>query len=100
MQRCTYSFIYNPSGLVKPCFWFPDEFNCGDVREIDLLETWLNCELLNKFRKLRKRMLKEPCRSCSIKCVGGCRGVAAAVFGDILAPQPLCPLVEKSYMRR
>ncbi len=46
--------------------------------------------------------LNEPCLSCEQKliCKGGCFSRAYAVFGDLNAGDPLCPLVAESKKRR
>lgn len=83
-----------PDGTVKPCSYFPDKFNCGNIRESSLQEVWLYSPILQILRSLRLSDLKEPCRSCKLPCSGRCRGAATALFEDIYAPDPLCPIVE------
>jgi len=79
-----------PRGLVKPCPYFPDRFSDGSVRERGLREIWYGGRVLGRLRRLRRRDLWEPCRSCVYRCGGGCRAAAASVYGSVEAPDPLC----------
>jgi radical SAM protein with 4Fe4S-binding SPASM domain len=94
----TTSLHVDPNGDVKPCSYFPPQFVCGNLRKSRLLEVWFRSPLLNELRMLRRSDLWEPCRSCRLACNGRCRGSAAAFFGDPRAPDPLCPLVEKTFI--
>ena len=80
-----------PTGNVKPCPYFPDNFSAGNIRETSLREIWHKSMLFRKIRGLYRRDLMEPCRSCPLQCNGGCRAAAAAVYGRLEAPDPLCP---------
>ena len=92
----TMSLHVDPNGDVKPCSYFPPRFICGNVKGGKLLEIWFNSPLLSELRGLRRSDLWEPCRSCRLACNGRCRGSAAAFFGDLRAPDPLCPVVERT----
>ncbi len=87
------SLTITPTGLVKPCSFFPDAFNAGSLRRKSLEETWYEGEIFKDLRKLRRFNMSEPCRSCRLDCDGGCRAAALTVYGRIDAPDPLCPRV-------
>jgi radical SAM protein with 4Fe4S-binding SPASM domain len=50
----------------------------------------------------RWRDAREPCASCDYHalCRGGCKVVSAHVTGDLAAPDPECPRVVDSGLRR
>ncbi len=91
----TLSIHVCPDGKVKPCSYFPDSYICGDIRDEKLHNIWLNSPILARMRNLRLSDLGEPCISCKVACNGRCRGAAAAFFGRLAAPDPMCPIVEK-----
>jgi len=90
----TTSIHISPDGSVKPCSYFPDSYICGNVRREPLIDIWNNSPILKTMRRLRRSDLLEPCRSCKLPCNGRCRGAAASFYGDVRAPDPLCPMVE------
>jgi len=87
-----------PNGDVKPCSYFPDSYVCGNIRERNLQDIWLNSEILKKLRSIHFNKLWEPCKSCNVMCNGGCRAAALSFFGDIYAPDPLCPIVQNKML--
>ncbi len=91
----TLSLHLCPDGTVLPCSYFPKEFSCGNIREQNLHNIWLNSKLLTRLRTLKLSDIGEPCTSCGLECNGKCRGSAAAFFGRITAPDPMCPIVER-----
>ncbi|AWR95673.1 radical SAM/SPASM domain-containing protein [Acidianus brierleyi] len=70
----------------------------GNLKTHSLIEIWSNNRLLNAIRTLS--FLKEPCKSCTVKniCKGGFRFNAYILGHDLLAPDPLCPIV-KNYAK-
>ena len=93
-QAATMSLHICPNGDVKPCSYFPDQYICGSVRKESIQDIWLNSKVLNELRNIHFNELWEPCKSCSVVCNGGCRAAAVSFFGDIYAPDPLCPMVQ------
>lgn len=85
------SVAITPYGMVKPCSFFPDRFNVGNIRNSSLKELWYEGEIFKTLRSLTRSNMLEPCKSCGISCDGGCRAAAASVYGKINAPDPLCP---------
>jgi AdoMet-dependent heme synthase len=80
-------------GDVWPCNFIP--VSAGNVRQTPLNEIWQRSPLLNEFRT-SERNLKDECGSCVDKSIcGGCRGRAYAHYGDYLASDPNCILINK-----
>lgn len=79
-----------PNGDVTPCAYLPAK--AGNVRDSSFLEIVQKSEM---FKALRARALKGQCASCRYKRIcGGCRSRAYGVYGDYLAEDPVCPLVD------
>ena len=55
-------------------------------------EEYSNSELVRYLT--RQENLKDPCRTCkhASACLGGCHARALAIYGDLMMPDPLCPL--------
>ncbi len=78
-------------GKVMPCRRMP--IIIGDLTYQNFFEIWYGSEVLWKVRD-KKKIAK--CGKCKFldKC-GGCRGLAYVYFGDYLAPDPQCWLINK-----
>jgi len=96
--------VYVPKCVIDSCMDIaPDggvllcdtiDVRITDVRK-GVPEAWReysSCELVKGLR--RPENLKGPCRACSYAefCLGGCHARARAVHGDLMMPDPLCPL--------
>jgi radical SAM protein with 4Fe4S-binding SPASM domain len=78
-----------PNGDVAPCAYLP--VAGGNVKEARFLDIIEHSEM---FKALRARALKGNCGTCKYKKIcGGCRSRAYAIYGDYLAEDPVCPLV-------
>jgi radical SAM protein with 4Fe4S-binding SPASM domain len=76
--------LYPCSGLIYP------PFKIGNLLTTPLAAL-LASPKLHAVRRIRRRELGEPCRSCPHpRCTGGCRGLAFAAAGDVRAGQPYC----------
>lgn len=77
----------DPSGVVYPCQSLQfDEFACGNVRDRDVKDIFLNSPILQRARGTRVQTL-EVCRHCDLRdlCNGGCRATAYNVYRDLNA---------------
>jgi len=72
----------------------------GNLLEKDFLDIWNNSPEFKWIRGIRLENLHTNCYNCKYKdiCGGGCRARAYYATGDILGPDPLCPIV--SYERK
>jgi len=75
-----------PNGDVFPCRRFP--IPIGNLLGTPLTQIWDESETLEKLRK--KENLKGKCRRCPIADCRGCRSLALALTGDLLAEDPYC----------
>jgi radical SAM protein with 4Fe4S-binding SPASM domain len=86
-----------PDGAVVACP-MAKGFPVGSLLTQPLEEIWLDSPRLNYLRGLRSIYTKSiaVCRDCdhAPRCNGGCRANAFNVFGDWLAPNPQCPVVQ------
>lgn len=82
-----------PEGDVTPCVMLP--VVVGNIRQQSLEELWPTSPIIQTLQD--RSNLKGWCHSCDQreKC-GGCRGVAYAYTGDLLAPDPRCWLYADS----
>lgn len=64
----------------------------GNIKTHDLSEIWNNHPYLVKIRQLLPEGLRGVCGKCLFRdqCLGKCRAMAMAEFGDVTAPDPLC----------
>src|SRR5208283_1850309 len=71
-------------------------FLSGEESIFELPRLWSSSEYLSRLRKWPDQA-PEPCRSCDYLdiCKGGCRAVAGFVTGDIYAPDPECPFLNR-----
>lgn len=84
----------SPDGYVYPCdllMALGEEFIAGDLRKQSFREIWYSSPLLSKLRSLNIRGKCENCQYLDI-CYGKCRALAYALFKDLHAPDPRCPL--------
>lgn len=87
------SCIIQADGTLSPCnfMWHVD---CGNIREQDLQEMWLNSSEMQRVRALREKTSEDvaDCQGCEYRpvCAAGCRGIAHLVTGDWLARFPGC----------
>jgi len=85
------------SGWVIPCAELFD-FRGGNVIDHDILDIWQNSENFRQIRGLSDIPLSQVphCRNCeyNVLCNAGCRADALTVYGDLLAPDPLCPYIK------
>jgi len=85
------SVEYN--GDMQPCVFIP--IKVGNAMKDGFENVWKNSKVLKKLRD--RELLKNGCGKCEYKYVcGGCRARAYAYYGDILASDPGCVLVEKN----
>lgn len=76
-----------PDMTVYPCRRLP--IPIGNLREDSLFKIWYGSDLLWKLRN--KRNLAPKCGNCDLVALcGGCRAVAFASTGDVLAADPQC----------
>lgn len=83
-------FYVKPNGDVWPCPFVP--ISAGNLLKQSALKIWRKSSV---FESLRNReSLKGYCRTCKyVGVCGGCRARAYAYTGDLLASDPMCPLV-------
>lgn len=76
-----------PEGGVSPCVMLP--LIVGNIRERSFAEIWTQSPALDALRD--RSLLEGRCGTCELraKC-GGCRGVAYAYTGSVLASDPRC----------
>ena len=88
-------FISN-TGQVQPCGYL--ELDCGQVREKDFADIYLNSPIFQDLRD--KKRYKGKCGVCEYwRVCGGCRARAYEATGDYLEEEPLC-LYEPPGMKR
>ncbi|WP_435365947.1 TIGR04053 family radical SAM/SPASM domain-containing protein [Haloarchaeobius sp. DYHT-AS-18] len=81
-------------GEVYPSGFLPHP--AGNVRRDDVVDVYRNADLFQRLRDPDE--LGGKCGACPFRGVcGGSRSRAAAVTGDPLAADPLCPYVPKGY---
>lgn len=80
------------NGEVMPCRRFPKVI--GDLKKQNFFEIWYGSNVLWDLRKPKNI---DGCGNCSKldKC-GGCRGLAYVYFGDYMAPDPQCWLINNN----
>jgi len=84
-------FYIKPNGDVWPCPFVP--VKTGNLLESTAKDIWQNSPII---RRLARRDLKEPCRSCRyLQICGGCRARAYAYKNDLFAADPRCCFNEK-----
>jgi AdoMet-dependent heme synthase len=86
------SVVYiSAEGDLYPCPGSIHEpFKVGNVWETPLAEL-LASPRMDAVRRLERRELSAPCRSCTIPgCSGGCRGAAHALTGNVRAAPAYC----------
>ncbi len=84
-------------GDLYPCpsLMFPP-FKVGNVYREGLAALLASPEL-HRVRRIRRRDLAEPCRSCeNTRCTGGCRGAAYAATGDVHAAPEYCNFLRRT----
>ena len=76
-----------PEGEVSPCVMLP--LIVGNIRERSFAEIWTQSPTLDALRD--RSLLEGRCGTCALraKC-GGCRAVAYAYTGNVLASDPRC----------
>lgn len=82
------SMCVDPMGNVRPCSHFPEEFICGNIKEITLSEIWHTSPVLEMFRTNKGN---EKCTNCTQydKCRAGCR-YRSYLAGNICEVDPFC----------
>lgn len=84
-----------PTGWVLPCAVLAT-FRAGNIRRAHFADIWENSSVLKQIRDLHEVTIDQVplCRECPYApaCGGGCRGSAYNMYGDILAPDPECPV--------
>ena len=82
------------NGDIQPCVFMP--IKVGDVIKDGFVNVWKNSEVLSKLRD--RDAENYACHTCQFRYVcGGCRARAYAYYGDILAPDPGCIIMEKEW---
>jgi AdoMet-dependent heme synthase len=74
----------DPSGFVYPCQSLHfDEFLCGNVRETDIQDIFLQSPTMQRVRGTKVHKL-DVCSHCDLRdlCNGGCRATAYNVYRD------------------
>jgi len=81
-----------PDGWITPCDRIAD-IKAGHIHEGRFNEIWRSSEVFNEFRKRRDVPLSalEECLGCSYQssCTGGCAATAIALYGKVVARNPL-----------
>jgi radical SAM protein with 4Fe4S-binding SPASM domain len=78
------------NGDVWPCVLLP--IPLGNVRVRTIKELWKSSPVIQRLNNRDK--LKGACGNCGLRNLcGGCRAVAFATGGDVLAPDPRCWLM-------
>ncbi len=67
------------------------KFIAGDIRNDDLLKVWKNSPIFKYFRDVKSISICDSCKYSAI-CKGGCRCAAYGCYGELNAPDPICPL--------
>lgn len=80
------------NGRVAGCSFLPDV----DHALFELADNWNEGPDYGVLRDWRNRA-PEPCASCDYLqlCNGGCHAVSLAIEGDLQAPDPDCPIVQR-----
>ncbi len=82
------------NGDIQPCVFLP--IKVGNVLRDGFVNVWKNSEVLNALRD--RDAENYACHACPFRYVcGGCRARAYAYYGDILAPDPGCIIMEKEW---
>ncbi len=80
------------NGDIQPCVFLP--IKVGNVLEDGFANVWKNSEVLNALRD--RDAENYAGHTCPFRYIcGGCRARAYAYYGDILAPDPGCIMMEK-----
>jgi SynChlorMet cassette radical SAM/SPASM protein ScmE len=81
-----------PDGWITPCDRLPG-LKAGHVHEGRFGEIWRTSEVFARFRKRREVLLSDldECRDCSYHhaCSGGCPATPYALYGKVIARDPL-----------
>lgn len=81
-----------PDGCITPCDRI-DSIKGGNIQEGRFAEIWCSSDVFNNFRKRREVLLSEleECQGCSYQemCTGGCAAAAIALYGKVVAKNPL-----------
>lgn len=79
-------------GWITPCDRLPD-LKAGRIQEGRFAEIWRSSDVFNNFRKRREVLLSdiEECIGCSYQsfCTGGCPATPYALYGKVVARNPL-----------
>lgn len=87
-NRHLYSCYIKSDGTVQPCAGI--DLSVGNIRNRPLDEIIVNSSVMQELRKAYE-LVKGSCGECNQKSTCyGCRGAAFQVYGDYLAPDPLC----------
>ncbi len=82
------------NGDIQPCVFLP--IKVGNVLKDGFVNVWKNSPLLNALRD--RDAENYSCNTCPFRYVcGGCRARAYAYYGDILAPDPGCIIMQKEW---
>ncbi|MHC4598537.1 MAG: radical SAM protein [Planctomycetota bacterium] len=80
-----------PDGRVLPCDRL-QELTCGNLREQDLQEIWLESPVFERFRERFDVLLDDldTCRGCRYQplCTGGCPSLPYYLEGELIARDP------------
>jgi radical SAM protein with 4Fe4S-binding SPASM domain len=81
-----------PDGWITPCDRLPG-LKAGHIHERRFGEIWRTSEVFIHFRKRREVLLSDldECRDCSYHhaCTGGCPATPYALYGKVMARDPL-----------
>jgi len=92
ISRCA----IDTNGDVYPCqLLMKEEFKAGNICNEHIYDIWGQSKIFQYLRNLSPNDLNGDCIHCKNKsiCRGGCRGAAFQTYGDILAPDPRCPII-------
>lgn len=74
-------------GQVQPCGYL--ELDCGQIKEKDFKDIWMNSRRFKDLRDLN--LYGGKCGRCEfVRVCGGCRARAYEITGDYLAEEPYC----------
>jgi len=89
----------SPSGRVLTCDVM--NYSVGNVLELGVRGAWEALRRDPVMVRASKPRLKPPCTTCPLRslCRGGCYARAWLAYGDVEAPDPLCPRVARAVKR-
>lgn len=92
----TLDMVVTPEGDVIPCALLRNLI-AGNVKKERLVSIWRNAEVF-KILKNRPKKIEGICKECTHMelCAGGCPASAYNLLGDVYAPDPMCPVVERA----